>query len=314
MKLFSGSANKLLTEEIAKSLNLPLSLIDVHIFPDGERRIRIHDKVTDKKAIVVQSASTPVDTNYMELFFIVDALKRAKAKEIIAIVPYFGYQRQDHLFRNGEAVSLEVVVNLLEHVGVNKLVSIDMHSKKIPSLFHIPVAHLSAVSIFAEEIKRQKWDNPSTVIISPDKGGLGRVKKLSEFLNNLSFFAVEKKRDKASGRVSMKNINQKFLKDKKRAIIIDDMISSGGTLLSLSSILKEKGIKEIYVFATHAVFSEDAPIKLQRSNLKKIYTTDSVSIPKEKKFQKLEILSLANILAKELQKPTVTNNNEYEYI
>src|SRR5574338_629577 len=125
MKLFSGTANKPLTEAVAKELNQPLSLIDVHVFPDGERRIRVHDNVVEQQVAVIQPASTPVDTNYMELFFIVDALKRSGAEFVTAVIPYFGYQRQDHIFRDGEAVSLEVVIKILESVGVDKIVSFD---------------------------------------------------------------------------------------------------------------------------------------------------------------------------------------------
>ncbi len=307
MKLFSGSANKPLTEGVAKSLNMPLSLIDVHIFPDGERRIRIHDRVVDKKTVILQSAETPVDTNYMELFFIVDALKRSGAKSVTAVVPYFGYQRQDHVFRDGEAVSLEVVIKLLEHIGVDRLVSVDMHSPKIPSLFHIPVAHLSAISLFAQEIQKQKWNTKDTILISPDKGGLGRVKKLSEMLNNMEYTAVEKNRDRASGAITMETVKEGSIAGKKRAIIVDDMISSGSTILMSATMLQTQGIEEVIVFITHAIFSIDAPARLQNSFLKKIYATDSVEIPPDKQFSKLAILSLADVLADELTKPTKSN-------
>lgn len=307
MKLFSGSANRGLTEAVAKSLTIPLSLIDVHIFPDGERRIRIHDKVIDKKTVVLQAAATPVDTNYMELFFIIDALKRSGAKEITAVVPYFGYQRQDHLFRDGEAVSLEVVINILENVGVDRLVSVDMHSANIPHLFHIPVAHLSALPLFAQEIKKQKWNSKDTVLISPDMGGLQRIQKLSQLLGDMSYAAVEKNRDLSTGSITMDMNDEAIMSNKKRAIIVDDMISSGNTIVMSATLLQMQGIEEVIVFATHPIFSVDAPSKLQNSFIKKVYVTDSVVIPMDKLFAKLEILSLADIIAQELQHPTKTN-------
>lgn len=301
MKIFSGSANKQLTEDVAKSLTAPLSLIDVHIFPDGERRIRIHDKVTNKKTVVLQTASTPVDTNYMELFFIIDALKRAGAKSITAIIPYFGYQRQDHLFRNGEAVSLEVVVEFLEHIGISNLISIDMHSDKIPNLFHIPIIHMSALPIFAEEIKKQKWNTKETILVSPDSGGLKRIKKLSELLDKMPYLAIEKKRDTATGSITMEQIDAHAMQGKKRAIIVDDMISSGETIIMSAFLLKQQGIEEVIVFTTHPVFSIDAPSKLQNSPIDIVYTTDTVVIPPDKRFAKLQILSVAQSIAKEVK-------------
>ncbi len=308
MKLFSGSANRPLTEAIAKSLTIPLSLIDVHVFPDGERRIRIHDKVIDKKTVVVQTASTPVDTNYMELFFIVDALKRSGAKYITAVVPYFGYQRQDHVFREGEAVSLEVVIQILENVGVNKLISVDMHSPNIPNLFHIPVSHLSALPLFAKEITKQKWNTQETILVSPDHGGLNRIKRLSGLLDNMPYVALEKSRDLATGTISMESVKEESLTGKKRAILVDDMISSGGTIITSAMLLHAQGIEEIIVFATHPIFSVDAPSKLQNAPIKKVYVTDTVAIPPEKQFPKLEVISVGDMLAQELAHPTTSNH------
>lgn len=307
MKLFSGSSHKELTESVAKVLNKPLSLIDVHVFPDGERRIRVHDTVVGQKTAVVQSASTPVDTNYMELFFIVDALKRSGAEFVTAVVPYFGYQRQDHVFRDGEAVSLEVVVKILEGVGVDRLVSFDMHTPKIPDLFHIPVTHLSAMPLFAEEIKKQKWHPEDSLLVSPDMGGIARIKKLSELLGNWSYVAIEKNRDLASGRLTSGGIAGN-IDGKKRAILVDDMMSSGNTTILAAETLLAAGVKEIYAFATHAVFSEDAPKKLQNASIKKVFVTDSVAIPAKKQFKKLEVLSISEHIAKELTHPTQTNN------
>lgn len=308
MKLFSGSANKPLTEAVAKELNKPLSLIDIHVFPDGERRIRVHDNVVGQKAAVIQPASTPVDTNYMELFFIVDALKRSGAEFVTAVIPYFGYQRQDHIFRGGEAVSLEVVIKILESVGVDKMISFDMHTPKIPDLFHIPVAHLSALPIFAEEIKKRHWNSSDTVLVSPDMGGIGRIKKLSELLDNMPYASIEKNRDLATGAVSVEEIEQGSIEGKKRAILVDDMISSGNTIVLGASMLQMQGIDEVIVFATHPVFSVDAPGKLQNSVASKVYVTDTVAVSPEKQFPKLEILSVAPKIAQELTHPTKSNN------
>lgn len=301
MKLFSGSSNKPLAERVAKTLGTALSPIDEHIFPDGERRIRITENVVGESTVVLQTASTPVDINYMELFLIIDGLKRSGAEFVTAVIPYFGYQRQDHIFQEGEAVSLEVIIKILEHIGVDRVVSFDMHSVRIPDLFHIPVTHLLALPLFVEEIKKNHWDKQDTVLVSPDMGGIARVKKLAQMLGDMPFASVEKNRDLKSGKVTAGTIKEGSITGKKRAILLDDMISSGDTTITSCNLLQKEGIEEIIAFATHAVFSKDAPQKLQHAVLKKIYVTDTVFVPKEKYFEKLTILSAANLIAQELK-------------
>src|SRR3972149_2015952 len=153
MKIFSGTASKNLAQKTADVLKIKLSKLELRIFPDEEKRIRVVEKIIGEECIVVQSASTIADKNYMELFFIADALKRSGARAVTAVIPYLGYQRQDHVFRSGEAVSLEVIIKMLEAVGVDRVITFDLHSIKIPELFHIPVVHLSALPLFAEKIR-----------------------------------------------------------------------------------------------------------------------------------------------------------------
>ncbi len=305
MKIFSGSSSQALAKQVALGLNQELSPIEVHVFPDGERRIRVDERVVDEHAVVIQSANTPVDTNYMELFFLVDALSRSGAEAVTAVVPYFGYQRQDHVFREGEAVSLEVIIEILEKVGVDRLVSFDMHSIRIPDLFHIPVSHLSALPLFAKKIEQLLSVNSiikdNSVLISPDMGGIARIKKLSELLDNMPYAAIEKDRDLESGAISSTSFGEGSVKGKKVAFMVDDMISSGKTIVAASDVLEKSGISEIYVFATHAVFSEDAHIALQNSKVKKVFVTDSVYVAPEKGFKKLEIISVAEAIGQELQ-------------
>lgn len=301
MKLFGGTASRYLADAMGKLLGVADSHVDQHIFPDGERRIRIHENVVEQSVVVVQSAYPPVDTNYMELFFLIDALKRSGSEFITAIVPYFGYQRQDHIFRDGEAVSLEVVIRILENLGIDKLISIDMHSVKIPSLFHIPVKHLSALPLFAEEIRKEQWDSETTILVSPDMGGIARIKKLSELLEGMPYAALEKDRDLETGEIVISGLKEGSLKKKTRAILVDDMISSGNTIMQGADFLKKQGIKDVIVFATHPIFSKDAPRELQKSKVKKFYVTDTVPVPKAKLFSKLSILSVAGLLAKAVE-------------
>jgi ribose-phosphate pyrophosphokinase len=297
MKIFSGTSNKPLAEKIAKNLDVQLSGLEVFVFPDGEKRIRVLDKVLDEDVVVVQSTSSPTDENYMQLFFVVDTLKKCGAKSVTAVVPYFGYQRQDHMFRQGEAVSVKVIAEILEKLGVNKLIAVDLHSIKIEEAFNIKVSHLSALSVFEKFIKKN-LETKSATLVSPDMGGIRRIKIISEMLDDMSYVIVEKNRDLVTGIVTADKIQGRA---GKRAIIVDDMISSGKTIAVAADILKKNGVEEIFVFATHPVFSDDAPKILQESNVEKVYVTDTVFVPEEKRFPKLEILSVSELIASNLK-------------
>ncbi len=298
IKIFSGSSNRSLALQIAKKLNTNLSELEEYVFPDGEKRIRVLERVVDEDTFIVQSTATPTDQNYMELFFIIDALKRSGAKSVAAIIPYLGYQRQDHIFRSGEAVSLQVVIKTLEATGLTRVIIFDLHSIKTPELFSIPVNHLSAVSIFAQKIKEEGWDKADTVLVAPDAGGARRTKIVANLLGNLNIATIIKNRDLKTGKVTVEDIKGKIL---PRVIIIDDMISTGGTIISGANVLQEKGARDIIVFATHAVFSKEAPTLLEESNINKIFVTDTINLPKEKQFSKLQVLSVADMIVQQIQ-------------
>jgi len=165
--------------------------VEIFVFPDGEKRIRIKENVVGKDCVIIQSASIPPDENYMELFIMIDALKRSGANSIKVMIPYLGYQRQDHIFRDGEAVSLEVIAEILTRVGMTELYSFDFHSPKIPDIFSVPVHQLSALPIFAEKIK-QDFKLSEIVLVSPDMGGIRRAKEVSEMLGNVPLATIEK--------------------------------------------------------------------------------------------------------------------------
>lgn len=193
MKIFSGNSNKRLALKIAKDLKLDLSPVEIFVFPDLEKRIRIKEPVVGETCVIVQSASIPPDENYMELFIMVDALKRSGAEFVKTVIPYLGYQRQDHVFRDGEAVSLEVIAKILAAVGVSEVYSFDLHSPKIPDVFSIPLHHLSALPLFADKIKSEfKLDE--IVLVTPDMGGIRRIKEVSELLGNVPFATITKNR------------------------------------------------------------------------------------------------------------------------
>lgn len=307
MKLFGGSSNIPLAKLVADVCGIPLSPVDEHIFPDGERRVRIADNVVGEACVLVQSTSTPVDGHYMELFFLIDGLRRSGASRVIAVIPYFGYQRQDHIFRDGEAVSLEVIINILTILHIDDFISVDMHASRIPDLFPsaITIQHISALPLFAQIIRKKGWDNDSAVLISPDMGGIRRVKQLSEILGNMPWAAIEKNRDLVSGTLSENSLGEGSIENKKTALIVDDMISSGETMVKAAELLRKSAIDKVYAFATHAVFSQEAPKIMENSLIEKVFVTDTVVIPREKHFKKLHILSVSELIAKTVQEVVV---------
>ena len=254
-------------------------------------RIRVIDGDLEDDVVLVQSTGIPVDENYMELFLTLDALKRSGARSITLISPYLGYERQDHVFRDGEEVGFEMIVKILETLRVDKLITFDMHSIKLPSMFTIPVAQLSALPLFAKKIEK------GTVLVSPDMGGIRRIKILGE-LTGCEFATIEKDRDLSSGSVQS-NSMEGDVKGKNVAVV-DDMISTGGTIKAAVELLKRKGALEISVFATHAVFSGDSHQLLANLPIEKVVVTDTLEIPENKLFDKLEAISIADLVVKKL--------------
>lgn len=304
MKVFSGKSNEPLAIAIAQHLGLSVSPLEIFVFPDKEKRIRVLEPVIEDHCIVVQSCTTPVDENYMELFFIIDALKRSGAASVTVVLPYVGYQRQDHTFREGEAVSLEVISKTLEAVGMDGILAFDLHSIRIEQIFHVPLIHLSALPLFAKHIKEEGWADGHSILISPDMGGIRRIKILSELLGDMPYAMIEKNRDLSTGKVTADKIEGASLENSygmKRALIVDDMISSGGTIVTATTLLRARGVEEIAVFATHPVFSEAAPKLLEETPVEKVFVTDTIDLPKEKRFPKLTVLSIAALIAQKLQ-------------
>jgi ribose-phosphate pyrophosphokinase len=228
----------------------------------------------------------------------IDALKRSGAKSIRVVIPYLGYQRQDHIFRDGEAVSLEVISEILTRVGMTELFSFDLHSPKIPDIFSVPVHHLSALPIFAEKIKKE-FNLNKIVLVSPDMGGIRRVKEMVEMLGNTPFATIEKNRNLANGEISDSGLNGDVRG--KVAVIVDDMISTGQTMVEAAELLMENGAAKVVVFATHAVFARDAGKLMQHSKIERVIVSDTIDVPAHNIFPKLEVLSIADVAAKALK-------------
>lgn len=297
MKIFSGSANVPLAQKIADELGLPLSGVENHIFPDGERRIKLQEDVVGEDVVIVQPTCPPVDSNIMELCLLLNAARISGARQVTAVVPYLGYQRQDHIFREGESRSLEVVIKMIETSGATGFLGVDLHSIKIPELFTIGVNHLFALVLFAQKIKEFTTDFTDSCLVTPDMGGIRRIELLKDLVGDITFVSVEKDRDIVSGDIKVSKVHGKVL---KTCFIVDDMISSGKTIIECIGALREKGAEKFFVMATHAVFSDKAPKLLEDSNAEVVFVTDSIAISENKKFKKLEILTISKIIAESL--------------
>ncbi len=295
--LFVGDINNRgLSDALGKSLGADVIYPDKHIFDDGEQRIRIEQSVLDADVYLLKSTSDPVDSNTLELLFTVDALKRSGAKRITAIIPYLGYARADHIFREGEAVALEVIIRALESTGLDEVIIIDPHTVKISEMFSVDVRLESALSVFADKINELELSPEKLSIVSPDMGGIRRVKQLAELLPGSVHAAINKDRDLATGKLSGSRLGEGEIRE--ICVVTDDIISTGGTMVNAVDTCLSEGAKKVYMFATQPVFANDAHKKLADCKAEKIFITDAIPVPEEKMFPNLEILSLAPHIAK----------------
>ncbi|MFL1696054.1 ribose-phosphate diphosphokinase [Weissella kandleri] len=295
LKVFSLSGNRPLAEKIADSIGVELSNINIARFSDGEIQINIEESVRGANVYVIQSTSAPVNDNLMELLIMIDALRRASAKTINVVMPYYGYARQDRKARSREPITAKLVANMLETVGATRVLALDLHAAQIQGFFDIPVDHMAGSAKLADYLLTSGIANENTIVVSPDHGGVTRARALAELLGSSEPIAIiDKRRPKANVAQIMNIIGD--VKG-KRAIMIDDMIDTGGTIAKGAQKLKDEGASEVYVVATHAVFSADAVENLQNSVFEEVIVTDSIDLPEEKKFPKLVQVTVADLIA-----------------
>jgi len=292
--LFSGTSNLPLAQKVAKKLNIKLGKIEIKRFADGECRVRIEENIKGKTVYLLQSLSVSEDENLFELCLMVDSAKRLGAKEIIAIIPWLGYSKQDKEFRRGESVSGEVIAKILTSAGLSQIIVFDLHSPKIKKFYKIPIRQLSAKKILAKKIKQFK----NKLVISPDKGGRGRAEAFAKD-NSLPIVYLKKERNLITGKITYEKLSRDL--KSKTAIIFDDIINTGGTIIKSAQLLKKNKAGKIIVLATHAVLAGNAPQKLQNCPVDKIFLSDTINIPKNRQFPKLETFSIADILAQTLK-------------
>lgn len=306
LKLFTGSAHPLLSEEVARALKLSISPSEVLRFGNSEVKVTIKEDVKNDTCVVIQPTTNPTDTNFMELCFFCDALRRGEAKRVIGVVPYFGYAKQNIQHRDGECVSVNVVIKMLESIGFNKIYTFDLHDEATAGVFTIPFKNLTAFRLLADHLKKYfksiKVAPEEIVFVSPDQGAVEKVRNFGTYFYGTDEFSeavIEKKRDqniahKAKPMDLYGNVKGKI------AVIVDDMVVSGSTVIPAVDLCLERGAREVYSAVVHPDFTKEAPGRLQKSKLKRFFTTNSIPLKKEDRFDKLEEISLAPFIAAEL--------------
>ena len=297
MKVLAGTSNLKLCKNIARQLRLKLVNSNIRRFADGEVYVEINENIRGNSIFVVQSTSNPANDNLMELLICIDALRRSSAKNITAVIPYFGYARQDRKVVPRTAISAKLVSNLITNSGANRILSVDLHAGQIQGFFDIPVDNLFTTPIFARHIKKSKLNN--IICVAPDVGGVERTRALSRRIN--SNIAIIDKRRPAPGKSEVMNIVGSV--KNKNCVIVDDIIDSGGTIVNAVKALKDKGAKDVYVYITHAVLSGEAVNKIEKSQIKKLITTDTIDNSKKiAKSKKIEIISLAPMISEAMKR------------
>ena len=294
LRLISGRANPGLAKEIATILSVPLCDIRIATFADTETHVQIEESVRGKDVFIIQPTCPPVNENLMELLIMIDACRRASARQITAVIPYFGYARQDHKSTGREPVTAKMVADILTTVGANRVVSVDLHAAQIQGFFNVPMDHLTAVPTLAGYLRKKEFKD--AVIVSPDAG---RVKMAEKYTDILQIpMVVMTKRRKGIGGKELEFFDIVGNVEGKTAVVIDDIIS-GGSIIKETETLFKAGVKEVYLVITHPILVGAAMDLLRSSAIKELVVTNTVPVPKEKlESGKLKVLSIAPLLAK----------------
>ncbi len=298
MKILTGNSNKHLSQKISKFLKNRLVNSNIRKFADGEIYIEINENIRGNSIFLIQSVSSPANDNLMELLLSIDALKRSSAKNITAVIPYFGYARQDRKVVPRTSISAKLVSNLIAKAGADRVVTVDLHSGQIQGFFDIPVDNLFATPIFARHIKKKLKKN-NIICVAPDVGGTARARALGKLLN--VDLAIVDKRRPAPGKSEVMNVigNVK----NKTCILVDDIIDSGGTIVNAASELKKRGAKDVHVYVTHGVLSGNAVEKIKKSLIKNLVVTDTIdNSMKVKKAKNIEVLTISNLVGEAIKR------------
>ena len=298
LKIFSLSSNRPLAEKIAKEVGLELGKLNIQRFSDGEIKVNIEESVRGAHVYVIQSTSAPTNDNLMELLIMVDACRRASAKTINIVMPYYGYARQERKAQPREPITAKLVANMIAVAGADRVLTLDLHAPQIQGFFDIPVDHLLGVPLLANYFLDQGLEGDDVVVVSPDHGGVVRARKLADFLK-APIAIIDKRRPKPNVSEVMNIIGEV---EGKTCIIIDDMIDTAGTITLAAAALLDRGAKEIYAACTHPVLSGPAVERLEESKIKEVVVTDSILQPEERHFNKLVVISVAELMAEGIRR------------
>ncbi|HEY1057360.1 MAG TPA: ribose-phosphate diphosphokinase [Limnobacter sp.] len=298
LMIFTGNANPTLAESVAKQLNIPLGKATVGRFSDGEVMVEINENVRGKDVFVLQSTCAPTNDNLMEMMVMIDALKRASAGRITAAIPYFGYARQDRRVRSSRvAITAKVVANMLQVVGVDRVLTMDLHADQIQGFFDIPVDNIYASPVLLGDVWKQKFEN--LMVVSPDVGGVVRARALAKRLD-CDLAIIDKRRPRANVAEVMNIIGD--VKD-RTCVIMDDMVDTANTLCKAASALKAHGAKKVLAYCTHPVLSGGAIQRVEESDLDELVVTDTIPLSEEAKNSKnIRVLSVDELLAETIRR------------
>lgn len=300
IKLFAGNATPELAKRISERLYLSLGDATVGRFSDGEIQVQINENVRGCDVFIIQSTCAPTNDNLMELIVMVDALRRASAGRITAVIPYFGYARQDRRVRSARVpITAKVIADFLSSVGIDRVLTCDLHAEQIQGFFDVPVDNVFGSPVLIDDIlKKTDLENP--IVVSPDIGGVVRARAVAKLLNDSDMAIIDKRRPKANVAQVMHIIGD--VKDRD-CILVDDMIDTGGTLCKAAEALKERGAKRVFAYATHAVFSGAAATNLASNVIDEIVVTDTIPLsPEMKALGKVRVLSLSTMLAEAIRR------------
>jgi ribose-phosphate pyrophosphokinase len=297
LSIFAGNSNPVLADRISEYLAKPLGRLKVNRFSDGETQVEIHENVRKQEIFVIQSTCYPVNDNLVELLLLIDAFKRSSASRITAVIPYFGYSRQDKKVSPRVPISAKLIADLLETTGVHRVITMDLHAGQIQGFFNCPVDNLYSAPVIIDDIKTRYPEN--LVVVSPDAGGVERARAYAKRLN-AGLAIVDKRRsapNQAKAMAIIGNVQDKI------AIIIDDMVDTAGTLTEAAGVIVEKGAKAVHAYCTHPVLSGPAIDRINKSSLNSLVATDTIPLSKEAKLcDKIETLSIAKLVGEAIMR------------
>ena len=296
IRIISGSANPALAKEVAGHLKVPLTPVTIKKFSDGELYVQIQESVRGSHCFIFQPTSPPVNDHLMELLLLIDAARRASAKEITVVMPYMGYSRHDRKTEPREPISARLVANMIEKAGANRVVTFDLHVDQIQGFFDIPSDNLEILPLLADYIINKKLSN--VVVVSPDAGGTKRARRLAKLLN-ASIALIDKRRPR-HGEAEVLNVVGEI--QGKTAILLDDIIDTAGTISAAATAVKKDGAKDVYICATHAIFSGNAVEKLANNDIKEILVFNTIALDQKKRLSKIKVMSVGKVLAESIKR------------